>query len=74
MIPVRAATVGALGLAAVTVALHPRGAIPAVVLCALLHLGRYTRFAAALLVVLMIATLVGVRVDAAPPARAGVER
>ena len=61
------------GLAAATVALHPRAAVPAVAFCALLPVARYTRLAVVLLVVLMIGTLAGVRVDAAPPAPA-VER
>ncbi len=58
----------ALALTAATLVLQPRAAVPAVVLCALLHAARYTRVALLLLVVLMIASLVGVRVDAAPPA------
>jgi hypothetical protein len=66
--------IAAVGLAAATVALHPRAAGPAVALCALLHVARYTRLAVVLLLVLMIATLAGVRVDAAPPAPPAVER
>jgi hypothetical protein len=61
-------------LAAATLVLHPRAAVPAVVLCALLHAARYTRVALVLLVVLMIATLVGVRVDAVPPGPWGGQR
>lgn len=60
--------VATLALAAVGLALHPRAALPAVVLCGLLHLARYPRLAVALLAVLMIAALAGVRVDAAAPA------
>lgn len=74
--PSAAAVLGVLGcgLAAVALALHPRATVPAVILGALLHLARYTRLAAVLLVVLMIAALAGVRVDAAPPAVPRVER
>ena len=61
-------------LVALTTASHPRAALPAIVLCGFLHVARYTRFALVLLAVLMVATLVGVRVDAAPPAPVGVER
>ena len=61
-------------LVALTTASHPRAALPAIVLCALLHVARHTRFALVLLAVLMVATLAGVRVDAAPPAPVGVER
>jgi hypothetical protein len=61
-------------LVALTIASHPRAALPAVVLCGLLHVARYTRFAVVLLAVLMVATLAGVRVDAAPPAPVGVAR
>jgi hypothetical protein len=61
-------------LVALTIASHPRAALPAVVLCGLLHVARYTRFAVVLLAVLMVATLAGLRVDAALPAPVGVER
>ena len=61
-------------LVALTTASHPRAALPAIVLCGLLHVARYTRFALVLLAVLMVATLAGVRVDAASPAPVGVER
>ena len=66
--------VATLGLAAATLTLHPRAAIPAIVLCLLLHAARYTRLAIVLLLVLMIATLAGIRVDAAPPAAPRPER
>lgn len=66
--------IAAVCLTAATAALHPRAAVPAVALCALLYAARHTRLAVVLLVVLMIGTLAGVRVDAAPPAPAGVER
>ncbi len=61
-------------LVALTAASHPRAALPAILLCGLLHVARYTRLAVVLLAVLMVATLAGVRVDAAPPAPVRVER
>ena len=66
--------IAAVCLTAATVAIHPRAAVPALAFCALLHAARRTRLAVVLLVVLMIGTLAGVRVDAARPALAGVER
>ena len=66
--------VGAWALAAATLALHPRAVVPAMAVCGLLHAARYTRLATVLLVVLTIAALAGVRVDAAPPALPAVER
>lgn len=61
-------------LAVITVTVHPRAALPAIVLCALVHGARYTRFAAVLLVVLMLATLAGVRVDAVPHSPSWAQR
>lgn len=66
--------VGAWALAAATLTVHPRAVVPAMALCGLLHAARYTRVATVLLVVLTIAALAGIRVDAAPPAVPGVER
>jgi hypothetical protein len=67
-------TLALAALVALTTASHPRAALPAIVLCGLLHVARYTRFAVVLLAVLMVATLVGVRVDGARPAPVRVER
>ncbi len=57
----------ACGLGAVTFALHPRAALPAIVVCALLHFARCSRLAAVLLVVLMIAALAAS--ESTPPRR-----
>ena len=66
--------VATLGLAAATLPLHPRAAMPAILLCLLLHAARCTRVAIVLLAVLMIGTLAGIRIDAAPPATPRLER
>ena len=70
LIVVLAGALSALLLA--TVSLHPRASAPVLVLTSLLGVARLHRTAALLLVVLLIATLAGVRVDAAPPAPARV--
>lgn len=69
-----AALLPVFALTAAALVLHPRAAVPAVAFCALLHTARYTRLALVLLVVLMVGTLAGIRVDAAPPAPRGAQR
>ena len=66
--PTMALAVPLLGLLAVTFSLHPRATLPVVALAGLLGVARLYRTAALVLALLLIATLAGVRVDAAPPA------
>ena len=60
--------VALIALVLVTVSLHPRASAPVLALTGLLGVARLHRTAAVLLVVLLVATLAGLRVDAAPPA------
>ena len=66
--PTKALAVPLLALLVLTVSLHPRATLPVVALAGLLGVARLYRTAALVLVLLLIATLAGVRVDAAPPA------
>lgn len=65
--PRRAFAVLLLALLAVTFSLHPRATLPVVALAGLFGVARLYRAAALVLVVMLIATLGGLRVDAAPP-------